>query len=82
MKQRIKAHYKKVNGKRVLVKAHNRNVSRHKRLTSDDPQTGKRKSIKDDRRIKAKHPGYRISASGNIYSETRRNRSDKRGTRI
>lgn len=44
-------------------------------------QTGKRKSLKADRRVKAKHPGYRKSKSGKTYKETRRNRSDTRGTR-
>jgi hypothetical protein len=39
-------------------------------------QTGKRKSIKKDRARKALPPGKRISKSGKIYWETRRNRSD------
>jgi len=41
-------------------------------------QTGKRKSIKKDRARKALPPGKRISKSGKIYWETRRNRSDLR----
>jgi hypothetical protein len=39
-------------------------------------QTGKRKSIKMDRAKKALPPGKRISKSGKMYWETRRNRSD------
>ena len=42
-------------------------------------QTGSRKDISRDRLIKALPPGKRISASGLIYWETRRNRSDKVG---
>ena len=45
-------------------------------------QTGKRKSIKADRRRKAKAPGPRRSKSGRKYTETRRNRSDRRGSRL
>lgn len=45
-------------------------------------QTGSRKSIKIDRKIKAKAPGWRISKSGRRYKETRRNRSDKKGSRL
>lgn len=39
-------------------------------------QSGSRKSIVRDRGRPAKLPGKRISASGNIYWETRKNRSD------
>jgi len=45
-------------------------------------QTGKRKSLKQDRQLKAKAPGKRKSASGKTYTERRRNRSDKKGTKI
>jgi len=45
-------------------------------------QTGKRRSIKADKNLKAKPPGKRKSASGEIYYETRRNRSDVKGTRL
>ena len=45
-------------------------------------QTGKRKSIKADKAKKAKVPGPRKSASGNKYTETRRNRSDVKGKRL
>jgi hypothetical protein len=45
-------------------------------------QTGVRKSIKLDKKRKAKLPGKRVSKSGKIYYETRRNRSDIKGKRI
>jgi hypothetical protein len=41
-------------------------------------QTGKRESLKLDRSRKALPPGKRISKSGKVYWETRRNRSDLR----
>ena len=41
-------------------------------------QTGKRASIKADRLRKALPPGKRVSRSGKVYWETRRNRSDLR----
>lgn len=44
-------------------------------------QTGGRKSLKADLRRKAMRPGYRISKSGNLYRETRKNRSDKKGSK-
>ena len=46
------------------------------------PQTGKRKSIKADRKIKARLPGKRLSRTGKVYTETRRNRSDAKGSRL
>ncbi len=46
------------------------------------PQTGKRKSVEKDRKKKALAPGRRISKTGRKYTETRRNRSDKRKRRI
>ena len=46
------------------------------------PQTGKRKSLKADKRIKALGSGKRKSKSGKTYTETRRNRSDMKGKRI
>lgn len=45
-------------------------------------QTGKRKSIRADRKRRAKAPGLRKSKSGRYYIETRRNRSDRRGSRL
>lgn len=40
------------------------------------PQTGETIDILADMARKAKAPGKRISRTGNIYWETRRNRSD------
>jgi len=40
-------------------------------------QTGKRYSLKKDKARKAKLSGKRISKTGKIYWETRKNRSDK-----
>ncbi len=45
-------------------------------------QTGKIKSVKADKRKTALPPGRRISKTGTKYTETRRNRSDKVGTRL
>lgn len=45
-------------------------------------QTGTRKSLSADRKRVALPPGKRISRHGKIYWETRRNRSDRRGSRI
>jgi len=45
-------------------------------------QIGHVKSIKADRRRKALTPGKRISRNGKIYYERRKNRSDKKGSRI
>jgi len=39
-------------------------------------QTGKT-TIKVDRKRKALHAGVRLSKAGNLYTEKRRNRSDK-----
>lgn len=41
--------------------------------------SGKRssRSIKADKKRTAKKPGKRVSASGNVYYESRANRSDK-----
>lgn len=44
-------------------------------------QTG-RTSIKIDAKRKALAPGKRISSAGNIYWETRKNRSDSPGKKI
>jgi hypothetical protein len=41
-------------------------------------QTGERASLKLDRKRKALPPGKRISRTGRVYWETRRNRSDLR----
>ncbi len=39
-------------------------------------QTGKRKSLRQDRKLKAKPAGKRKSKKGKTYYERRRNRSD------
>ena len=39
------------------------------------------RSIKKDKQIKALHAGRRVSESGNVYYENRRNRSDKNRTK-
>ena len=45
-------------------------------------QTGKRKDISTDKTLTALPPGKRVSSTGNVYWETRRNRSDRRGRKI
>ena len=50
-------------------------------LKAKHKQTGS-SSIERDKKRKAMQPGKRRSASGRIYYETRKNRSDIRGTRI
>jgi len=45
-------------------------------------QTGTRKSISRDRKRVALPPGKRISRTGRGYWETRRNRSDRKGSRL
>ena len=44
-------------------------------------QVGKTDKVRDEER-KALMPGKRISKSGKIYWETRKNRSDQKGSRI
>jgi hypothetical protein len=44
------------------------------------PQTG-RSNTRADRKRRAKKPGVRISRTGRRYTETRKNRSDKKGKR-
>jgi hypothetical protein len=44
-------------------------------------QTGKSNRTADAKR-KAKAPGKRTSATGKTYTETRKNRTDKKGSRI
>lgn len=50
-------------------------------LKASGKQTGK-SNAKRDRARKAMAPGKRRSAKGKVYYEDRKNRSDKRGTRI
>lgn len=45
-------------------------------------QTGKRVSLADDKARIAMPPGKRVSKNGNIYWETRKNRSDSIGKDI
>ena len=45
-------------------------------------QTGVRKSLKRDRSRAALKPGKRVSKTGKIYWETRKNRSDLPGKSI
>lgn len=45
-------------------------------------QTGSRTDILRDLRRKALMPGKRISKTGKVYWETRRNRSDRIGRRL
>jgi len=45
-------------------------------------QTGSVKSLDRDRARKALPPGKRISKSGRVYYEYRKNRSDKKGSKI
>lgn len=42
-------------------------------------QSGSRKDLRQDRMRKALPPSKRMSKNGNIYYETRRNRSDLKG---
>lgn len=73
----------KILSKSVRLYQKSKSTKRKKRprvIKKVDWQTGKRKSIRADRKRRAMHPGKRKSASGRIYWETRKNRSDlKRG---
>jgi hypothetical protein len=59
--------------KLVLVVRHGQRV-----LKAVKYQTGERASLRLDRKRRALPPGKRISRTGRIYWETRRNRSDLR----
>ena len=50
-------------------------------LKATNKQTGTSSTARDKKR-KAMQPGKRRSASGRIYTETRKNRSDLRGSRV
>ncbi|HQP71636.1 MAG TPA: hypothetical protein PLP90_03090, partial [Methanoculleus sp.] len=50
-------------------------------IAATNRQTG-RSNLTRDRQRKAMLPGKRRSASGRIYYETRKNRSDLRGSRV
>ena len=45
-------------------------------------QSGKTPNIKRDKGRKAELPGKRISKTGKVYWETRKNRSDRLGTNL
>ena len=47
------------------------------RLIKELPQVGKSKKV-SDRKVKALRPGVRISKNKKKYTETRKNRSDKK----
>jgi len=73
-------------GKIYYVKVGNRVIARVRKLPSTikvvAKQSGTRASIQRDRDLKALPPGKRVSRTGKIYYEYRKNRSDKKGTRI
>lgn len=65
----------------MVARRLNRNLTAKQRRTARflGPrirQTGTRKDLKKDRMIKAIKSGRRRSATGRVYWETRRNRSD------
>jgi hypothetical protein len=51
------------------------------RVIRELPQRGTSNRI-IDLQLRAKASGKRVSQTGNVYWETRRNRSDKKGTRL
>ena len=50
-------------------------------LKATTRQSGKSDAARDRKR-KAMQPGKRRSASGRVYIETRKNRSDRKGSRV
>jgi hypothetical protein len=68
--------------KRTIKKIFNKRLIRGVTILEILPQTGTRKSLHADRMRKALPSGKRISSSGNVYYETRRNRSDLIGKNI
>lgn len=60
---------------RAEDKFYNRNKTVAKIVRAIKHQTGKT-SIPEDRKIRANLPGKRISKTGHVYWETRKNRSD------
>ena len=72
---------KRTTKKRVVRRVVKRTAKRKPKVISVYKyQTGTRKSVKVDRKRKALPPGKRMSKTGRKYTETRRNRSDKKGT--
>ena len=57
-------------------------MTKRKMLTIIDHQTGERVDIVADRKRGARLPGKRVSKKGTTYWETRRNRSDRRMSRL
>ncbi len=66
--------------KRTKAKIHPRFARKIKKIVWK--QTGIRKSLRLDRMRKALPPGWRISATGKLYFENRKNRSDRKGKKI
>ena len=71
-----KASTTKKNSGQTKIGAYGRRV-----LKATHKQTGTSSTVRDKKR-KAMQPGKRRSASGRIYTETRKNRSDLRGSRV
>lgn len=61
--------------RRKLKTYHRKKIMNHLVLKAGDHQYGK-SNKKIDKRFRAMKPGKRISASGEVYYEYRRNRSD------
>jgi len=53
-----------------------------KSVSKQKPTPTTKRGLKLDEKRKAKPPGWRVSRSGRIYFENRRNRSDLPGKRI
>jgi len=80
--KRVVRRTKKATTKRVTKRVTKKATSKRKMVKVFTYQTGVRKSIKADKRRKALPAGRRISANGNPYTETRKNRSDKKGSML
>jgi len=74
-KVRVKGYSYVRNGKRIRVKAHSKNK---KASSGEYKQTGSSKLSADSNRLSKKKPGWRLSKSGNVYFENRKNRSDSK----
>lgn len=72
---------KKRVAKKKAVKSAKKPIKRGITIKTSDHQTGSSR-IKIDETIKALSPGKRKSASGSIYYEKRKNRSDMVGSRV
>ena len=76
-KKKIKGYTVKRNGKTIKIKAHYRRSSKSEAFWKD--QTGPKQTTRgkaQDKKLKAKPPGRRMSKNQKIYYERRRNRSD------